>query len=295
MGLKFPVVTDNNPLAYINKSKLGVAQIHCMSDLAFFDFDIKYRSGSENRVANALSCRPGNPYEDDVEEEYELLSYETVCQVLSDHTDSVKLSHDLRFAIQDDILSEDVTVKQMLIECNNVSVLPEISSEEMRFQQLQDPNLVDIIKHIDCQTKLPFKEIKKRNSKVTRKLLLQYDKLVMKKGVLCRVTLEEGNEYHQLVLPSNLQYCIFMSVHEGAGHQGFERTLALVKERCYWPSMAGNIENWMKHCKRCLVAKAPYTGVKVKQGTIIVKNSMELVCTDLTKMDPSAREKKMFW
>ena len=73
--------------------------------------------------------------------------------------------------------SEDVTVKQMLIECNNVSVLPEISSEEMRFQQLQDPNLVDVIKHIECQTKLPFKEIKKRNSKVTRKLLLQYDKL----------------------------------------------------------------------------------------------------------------------
>ena len=25
----------------------------------------------------------------------------------------------------------------MLIQCNNVSVLPEISSEEMRFQQLQ--------------------------------------------------------------------------------------------------------------------------------------------------------------
>ena len=101
--------------------------------------------------------------------------------------------------------------------------------------------------------------------------------------VLCRVTLEGGNEYHQLVLPSNLQYHVFMSVHEGAGHQGFERTLALVKERCYWPSMVGNIENWMKCCKRCLAAKAPHTDVKVKQGTIIAKNPMELVCIDLTK------------
>ena len=53
--------------------------------------------------------------------------------------------------------------------------------------------------------------------------------------------------------------------------------------------MAGDIENWMKCCKRCLVAKAPYTGVKVKQGTIIAKNPMELVCIDFTKMDPSAR------
>ena len=103
IGIKFTVITDNNPLAYINKSKLGAAQIRWMSDLALFDFDIKYRSGSENRVADALSHRPGNPYEDDVKEEYELLSHETVCQVLSDHTDSVKLSHDLRFAIQDEI------------------------------------------------------------------------------------------------------------------------------------------------------------------------------------------------
>ena len=78
-------------------------------------------------------------------------------------------------------------------------------------------------------------------------------------------------------------------MHEGAGHQGFERTLALVKKRCYWPSMASDIENWMKCCNRCLVAKAPYAGIKVKQGTIIAKNPMELVCVDFTKMDPSAR------
>ena len=48
LGSKFTVVTDNNPLAYVNKSKLGAAQIHWMSDLALYDFDIKYRSGSEN-------------------------------------------------------------------------------------------------------------------------------------------------------------------------------------------------------------------------------------------------------
>ena len=48
LGSKFTVVTDNNPLAYVNKSKLGAAQICWMSDLALFDFDIKYRSGSEN-------------------------------------------------------------------------------------------------------------------------------------------------------------------------------------------------------------------------------------------------------
>ena len=93
----------------------------------------------------------------------------------------------------------------MLNVMNDISVLPEISAEEMRFQQLQDPNLVDVIKQIESQTKLPFKEIRKRSSKVTRKLLLQYDKLVIKNGVLCRVIVDEGSEYHQLVLLNNLQ------------------------------------------------------------------------------------------
>ena len=55
LGSKFTVVTDNNPLAYVNKSKLGAMEICWMSDLALFDFDIKYRSGSENQVADALS------------------------------------------------------------------------------------------------------------------------------------------------------------------------------------------------------------------------------------------------
>ena len=48
LGSKLTIVADNNPLAYVNKSKLGVAQICWMSDLALFDFGIKYRSGSEN-------------------------------------------------------------------------------------------------------------------------------------------------------------------------------------------------------------------------------------------------------
>ena len=289
LGSKFTVVTDNNPLAYVNKSKLGAAQICWMSDLALFDFDIKYRSGSENRVADALSHRPSNPCEEDVEEEYEVLSYDVVCQTLNDHTDSTKFCHDLRYAMQEEVLTGNVRVDQIHVECNDISVLPEISAEEMRFQQLQDPNLVDVIKQIESQTRLPFKEIRKRSSKVMRKLLLQYDKLVIKNGVLCRVIVDEGSEYLQLVLPNNLQYRVFVSVHEGAGHQGFERTLALVKERCYWPSMASDIENWMKHCNQCLVTKAPYAGIKVKQGTIIAKNPMELVCVDFTKMDPSAR------
>ena len=48
LGSRFQVYTDNNPLAYVMESKLGVSQIWWLSELALFDFVIKYRTGRSN-------------------------------------------------------------------------------------------------------------------------------------------------------------------------------------------------------------------------------------------------------
>ena len=45
MGSKFTVYTDNNPLAYVQNSKLGASQVCWLSELALFDFNIVYGSG----------------------------------------------------------------------------------------------------------------------------------------------------------------------------------------------------------------------------------------------------------
>ena len=58
LGSRFTVFTDNNPLCYIKSSKLGAAQIRWLSELALYDFDITYRTGKSNLVADALSRRP---------------------------------------------------------------------------------------------------------------------------------------------------------------------------------------------------------------------------------------------
>ena len=65
LGSKFTVFTDNNPLCYIKSSKLGATQIHWLSELTLYDFDIVYHSGKSNLVVDALSRRP------EVEEETE--------------------------------------------------------------------------------------------------------------------------------------------------------------------------------------------------------------------------------
>ena len=55
IGSKFTVLMDNNPLTYLCTSRLGASQIHWLSDLTLFDFDIKYHAGKCNQAADALS------------------------------------------------------------------------------------------------------------------------------------------------------------------------------------------------------------------------------------------------
>ena len=73
IGSRFTVLTDNNLLTYVHTSHLGAAQICWLSDLALFDFEIKYRAGKSNQATDTLSRHPSNPdspseYSDDDEE-----------------------------------------------------------------------------------------------------------------------------------------------------------------------------------------------------------------------------------
>ena len=61
LGSKFMVYMDNNPLVFVKTSKLRVAQIRWLSELALYNFDIAYRTGKSNLVADALSQRPESP------------------------------------------------------------------------------------------------------------------------------------------------------------------------------------------------------------------------------------------
>ena len=82
-------------MTYVHTSRLGAAQICWLSDLALFDFDIRYWAGKSNQVADALSWLPINPELSseslDDEDEWETISYEMVCQILDHHLDSMKI------------------------------------------------------------------------------------------------------------------------------------------------------------------------------------------------------------
>ena len=83
LGSKFTILMDNNPLCYVKTSKLGASQIRWLSNLALFDFDIKYHAGRKNQAADALSHCLLNPdsssESEDDDDNWKTISYGMVC------------------------------------------------------------------------------------------------------------------------------------------------------------------------------------------------------------------------
>lgn len=59
LGSNFQIITDNNPLSYIQSSAiLGATELRWVAQLAQYNFTVKYRPGKLNSAADALSRMP---------------------------------------------------------------------------------------------------------------------------------------------------------------------------------------------------------------------------------------------
>ena len=101
LGSKFTVYTNNYPLAYVQTSKLSVSQIHWLSELVLFDFNIIYRSGKTNQAADALSrCpEPNCRLESDSDSNSDdpvILSYATICDIFKPVLGDTKIPFNIK-------------------------------------------------------------------------------------------------------------------------------------------------------------------------------------------------------
>ena len=55
LGQRCIIFTDNNPLSHLSTAKLGALEQRWVAQMAPFNYKVKYRSGRQNRNADALS------------------------------------------------------------------------------------------------------------------------------------------------------------------------------------------------------------------------------------------------
>ena len=230
-------------LTYVQESKLGASQIRWLSELALFDFTIKYRTGHSNRAADALSCCPFNPScdfdsestdSDEVEvisylatcNEVETIPYSLICEALDQCLNGSKIpevlkqeAQDMSCAVESIVEEEDKQyeeeLKEIISKVNAVSIFGKVSLEEMKEEQQKDPILRLVYKQVTAGKKLKTSAIAKIKSKAVRKYLLQFERLTLKKGVLHHLYINNDVEYHQLILPIKYQAQVLKLLHDG--------------------------------------------------------------------------------
>ena len=119
----------------------------------------------------------------------------------------------------------------------------------MAEHQAKDNQLAPVLEWVH-EGKQPTKAtIYQVRSKNTRQLMYQFHRLILKDGVLHHLYIHNDVEYHQLVLPQRYHKKILQSLHNDLSHQGIDRTLDLLRERVYWPTMTQDASSWVEQCR----------------------------------------------
>ncbi|XP_062844567.1 retrovirus-related Pol polyprotein from transposon 412 [Trichomycterus rosablanca] len=263
LGQKCLVYTDNNPLSHLTSAKLGAVEHRWAAQLASFDFELKYRSGKSNRNADALSRQ----YQPDGEGAGDLASGTAVPRLLQ----------------QVAAWGDRVTASQLV-----VSVLPSHASPDLRALQASDPIIQSVLVFWKDRRR-PNREERETLSPLALVLLRQWDRLVENEGVLYRRVLHHSGreECRQLLLPAVLRSEVLQQLHQQHGHQGANRTLELVRQRCYWPRMFAEVRQWCEECPRCQVAKETAPPASTFMGHLLASRPNETVAVDFTVLEPT--------
>ena len=128
-----------------------------------------------------------------------------------------------------------------------------------------------------------------------RAVVQQYPRLLLKNGVLHRRQADQRcGTLEQLVLPSSLRPDVLASLHDGMGHQGYERTMELLRLSVYWPAMYRKVRDYISSCERCTMGRAPV--LHTTSSRLLASRSLELQAIDFIKFEIASdgREKLMF-
>lgn len=170
-----------------------------------FTYTIKYRPGTQNKNADALSMPP-EPQQ----------GAAPVC------VDQVMAEQEVTWA---EWQSRDSALSQI---------------RQWKEQDLTQPEV--------CESP----------SSYLAQLLREWDKITLQNGVLMRRYQDVGSEgeISQVIIPKQESSGVWRAYHKRMGHPSGERTLAALRERCYWPRMTQDVKEWTGTCLQCVCGKA---------------------------------------
>lgn len=161
-----------------------------------------------------------------------------------------------------------------------------MSAEELSIAQEQDP-VISEVRHAILHGPWPASST---DADPDVDLFQREEKrLEIVNGLLYRkIRKPESKDCFQLILPEKYRVKVLRSLHDESGYLGTERTLALARDRFYWPKMQADITAYVKNCGRCVVRKThPHRTSPLHQ--ISSSGPLDLVCINFLSLEPDSR------
>ena len=275
----FTVLTDNNPLTYIlttlNLDTLGHRWV---AALASYNMTIRYLKGSENKVADALSWIETR------------LDPETITELLNHakggapqaETEDIWILKEEERADQEVILHTTQLARQDKKFCN-------LCTENWRQTQQMDP----VIPHVLEWLRLPKNNrtqlkdfLRGKVSKADCRAYGLREKDFEKRDHILFIKMTPPGSIGTIpvfMVPVNRRQIAIDMCHRGAGHQGQDRSLSLMKEWFWWLGMANTLFLVIQNCGHC---KQFETKCQIpKMEPILCTQPMKLVHVDYVGME----------
>ena len=267
LGAKFVVYTDNNPLSHLQTAKLAAVEQRWASQLAVFDFQLKYRPGTANRNADALSRQNRD------------LSTQLVTALVS----GITVPLELRVP---EVLPEHLAQQAVIA---TIDAAPIRLPADLRALQAKD-SVIGAFLVYWRRARPPNRQERTQEAEMVLELARQWRRIREQDGILYReIQQPPARDLKlQLLLPKVLQKEVLTSLHDNHGHQGVERTTELVRQRCYWPKMRRDIEQWCKECERCTLAKGVVPTARTYAGHLLATKPLEVVAIDFSTLEKAS-------
>ena len=278
MGNKCIILTDHNPLKYLDTANLSAVELRWVQQLSAFDFKLEYRPGRTNQAPDALSrlqkCPP-----DQVPTSQQRSDIELVSCTIRVTCGPADVSAELPPVLAHQIKMEGDAGCQSL---------PGYSAEMLRDLQDEDFIIRRVIPYIERGSR-PSRQERESEPKDVVSILKHWNQLLFKNGVLYRRSnLQRDGVCERLVVPAQLHDEILTLFHDNAGHFAAKRTLKQLQPLFYWPHMAVSVHTWCHQCERCGVSKQPNRSTRPPLGTLRATAPLEVVCMDFTVLERSS-------
>ena len=264
-GRHFLVRTDHASLQWLLSFKALEGQLaRWMQKLGEYDFEVKYRKGSEHGNADALSRRP---------------CFRESCK----YCERTEVKSNTERSVTNDVDNgESYNVARVQAQASS-DTMPDFGIT--RQEQLEDPEIRVIVQLMEESEIKPAWEKIASYSPAVKVYWGQWKSLEIIDGKLyrCLDVIPPEMQCKQLIIPTHLRSMVLRHLHDSrtGGHFGVAKTLGKIRERYFWPYCRRDVERWCRNCEQCSSRKGPQRKQRGPMRQFIVGAPLERIAIDV--------------